>query len=77
MKDNTKEKRFILKGIVLPVFALLAIAAAVLGIYGSRLGSDSEKRAYRLLADSARTQSISMNERVSACFEQLDRKSVV
>lgn len=72
MKDNTKEKRFILKGIVLPVFALLAITAAVLGIYGSRLGADSEKRAYRLLADSARTQSISMNERVSACFEQLD-----
>lgn len=70
---NSKvSKNFILKAVILPVLLLAAAVAAVIFIYGIKLENAAEQRVYRLLEDSAKAKSVSIDERIASSFQQLN-----
>lgn len=72
MTDKRETRKFIFQGIVFPLAALIAVTVIVLCVYNTRLVATAEERVYRLLADSAATRKVSMEERVEASLQQLD-----
>ena len=72
MTDKRETRKFIFQGIVFPLAALIAVTVLVLCVYNTRLSATAEERVYRLLADSAATRKVSMEERVEASLQQLD-----
>lgn len=53
---------YIVKGIIVPIAALLISATVILLFFNARLNNLSESNAYRILTDSAEQQSSAMNE---------------
>lgn len=72
MKIKTDVLKSIARIIAAPVLILLAGILSVVTVYNHILSGAAEKRAYRLLAESAMTQSVAMDERVRSSFHQLD-----
>lgn len=72
MKSRTNTVGFIIRGIVIPFFILVLGVALILIGYNNILEQTAQKRAYILLANSAREQSTLMEERVSSSFQQLE-----
>ena len=64
--------KFVLRGIMVPILILVAAAALVLWIYFFKISEASEKRAYRLLAEAAKTLNVAMVERKQSSFQQLN-----
>lgn len=63
---------YIVKGIIVPIAALLISATVILLFFNARLNNLAESNAYRILTDSAEQQSSAMNERIDSTFQQLD-----
>lgn len=72
MKDRTSSIKYIFHGIILPITLLIIAAGFVLIVYNLKMNESSEKRAYRLLTESAEAQSVAMEERRKSSFQQLD-----
>ncbi|UKI38140.1 MAG: hypothetical protein L6V93_09260 [Clostridiales bacterium] len=64
--------KFVLHGIMVPILILVAAATLVLWIYFFKISEASEKRAYRLLAEAAKTLNVAMAERKQSSFQQLN-----
>lgn len=72
MKKLKYDMKFVLHGIMVPILILVAAATLVLWIYFFKISEASEKRAYRLLAEAAKTLNVAMAERKQSSFQQLN-----
>lgn len=64
-------KKYIFRGIVLPLLALLVISFDIFFVYYVKMSAAAEQRAFRLLADASQSQSVAMKERITASYQQL------